>query len=260
MKTYCLFITMFAITWSNLFGEIKNGYGTEIFKMRDSLETLTSILDISNNLPASQKRKIETKIKLLLIDISYYELTEKLLDQFKIISPVLYNEIDTIKDRKGRAVDVYVKFIPTRATPVKAWGTTYMAQSARDEDTYCSEYGGLTVSIKIWTVNKALLVLSHELGHVKYQVPHLASYMEYYKEHYYTTMDHSNNMGHDASDRSGDSARKYEKIFRKEFAFFLRMKNGKIQNPLVLMKEIRKNLGNDNYTYGSILLTGSLRN
>jgi hypothetical protein len=226
--------------------------------MRESLKTLTDILDINNNLPTSQKRKIETKIKLLLNDISYYELTEKLLDQFKIIAPVLYNEIDTIKDRKGRAVDVYVKFIPTRATPVKAWGTTYMAQSPRDKDTYCSEYGGLTVSIKIWTVNKALLVLSHELGHVKYQVPHLASYMEYYKEHYYTTMDHSNNMGHDASDRSGDSAKKYEQIFRKEYASFLKVKNGKIQSPVVLMKEIRKNVGNNKYTYGAILPGGLL--
>jgi hypothetical protein len=193
-------------------------------------------------------------------DISYYELTEKLLYQFRTIAPALYNEIDTLTDKKRRRVNVYVKFIPTDATQVKAWGTTYMSQSSSDPDTSCSEYGELTVSVKIWMVNKALLVLSHELGHVKYQVSHLVSYKEYYEKHYYAIMSQSNNIGHDTNDPSGNSAKKSEQIFRKEYTSFLKMKNGKIQSPVVLMKEIRKNLGNDKYTYGSILLTGGLLN
>ena len=100
----------------------------------------------------------------------------------------LYNEIDTIKDIKGRAVNVFVKFIPTDATEVKAWGTTYMRQVENDQDGYLSEYGELTVSVKIWIVNNALLVLAHELGHVKYQVPNLANYFEYYRKNYFSIM------------------------------------------------------------------------
>ena len=42
----------------------------------------------------------------------------------------------------------------------------------------------VAVSVKIWAVNKALFVLAHELGHVKYQVPHLASYINEYKKYY----------------------------------------------------------------------------
>ena len=59
-----------------------------------------------------------------------------------------------------------------------------MDQSSDDKDAYQSEYGKFTVSVKVWIVPRALLVLAHELGHVKYQVPNLASYFEFYKKHY----------------------------------------------------------------------------
>ncbi len=126
--------------------------------------------------------------------ISFYDLTENLLNQFKIIAPKLYAEIDTISDRKGRPVHVYVKFVPVDATKVKAWGITYLNQVENDKDAYLSEYGAFTVSIKIWIVPKALLVLSHELGHVKYQIPNLASYMNFHKKCYKDEV--SNYIGH----------------------------------------------------------------
>ena len=53
-----------------------------------------------------------------------------------------------------------------------------------DKDAYVSEYGPFSVSIKVWIVTRALLVLSHEFGHVKYQVPNLASYLEFHRTHY----------------------------------------------------------------------------
>ena len=132
------------------------------------------------------ERNYELQISFIENDISYYELTKCLIRQFKIVAPELYAEIDSIKDKKGRAINVYIKFIPQDETKVKAWGTTYIEQQKTDKDGYLSAYGVNSVSVKIWIVGNALLVLAHEFGHVKYQVPNLATYIEYYKSHYPT--------------------------------------------------------------------------
>lgn len=242
MKKYCLHFAIFILTCNAVFGEIKNGYEKDIFGMKESLKKLSSILIENKELPLDQRRKIESSIETLVNHIVYYELTENLLNQFRIIAPGLCHEIDTIRDRMGRAVNVYVKFIPTNATEVKAWGTTCVGQVENDKDAYRSEYGEFTVSVKIWTVTDALLVLSHELGHVKYQVPNLASYVEFHKDRYNRSMEHPNYIGHDPGDLSGKSAIQYEKIFKKEYAYFLKMTNERIQNPLVLIGKIRKSL------------------
>ena len=243
IKKYCVLLSiLFAL--NNAFGGIKNGYENDISGMRESLKNLNAILAENRNLSAPSRRKIEFKIELLINNISYYELTRNLLNQFKIIAPCLYNEIDTIKDIKGRAVNVFVKFIPTDATEVKAWGTTYMRQVENDQDAYVSEYGELTVSVKIWIVNNALLVLAHELGHVKYQVPHLVHYFEYYKKKYFGIMNDANDIGHNPTDPSGKSASQYEKIFRREYAYFLKA-NEKIQSPIALVEKIKKNFSSN---------------
>jgi hypothetical protein len=242
-KKCCILFSILCIAL-NVFGEIKNGYKTELFSMQESLKNLTRIISEKKDLLPSARRSIESKIQLLISNISYYELTEKLLSQFKIIAPDLYSEIDTIKDNKGRAVDVFVKFIPTDATKVKAWGTTYMRQVDNDQDCYISEYGVFTVSVKIWIVNNALGVLAHELGHVKYQVPHLAHYFEYHKKNYFGIMNDVNDIGHNTNDPSGKSADQYEKLFRREYAYFLKG-NEKIENPIALVEKIRKKLSNN---------------
>jgi len=113
-----------------------------------------------------------------------------------------------------------------------------------DKDAYLSEYGAFTVSVKIWIVPKALLVLSHELGHVKYQIPNLASYMNYHKKCYKEV---SNYIGHNADDPSGNTAIETEKLFRKEHAYFLRNTNEKIQNPVIMLTKIRKSMSPKHY-------------
>lgn len=224
-------------------GEIRNGYENQIHKVNESLNNLNALLTSDQNLSSSQRRRIESRMLMLVNTISYYDLTENLLDQFRLIAPALYNEIDTITDKNGRSVSVYVKFVPCDATEVKAWGTTSLSQSENDEDAYHSEYGEHTVSVKIWVVSNALLVLAHELGHVKYQVRNLATYVEYYKKHYYGMINWSNYIGHDETDLSGKSALTFEKIFRKEYVHFLRMTPGTVTSPLVLMQMIKRNLG-----------------
>ena len=242
-KKYFILFSILCIA-INVFGEIKNRYKTELVSMQESLKNLTRIISEKKDLLPAARRKIESKIDLLVSNISYFELTETLLSQLKIIAPNLYNEIDTIKDSKGRFVDVFVKFIPTDATDVKAWGTTYMNQVENDQDRYLSEYGEFTVSVKVWIVKNALLVLAHELGHVKYQVPHLAHYFEYYKKNYFGIMNDANDIGHNTNDPSGKSANLYEKLFRREYTFFLKA-NEKIENPIALVEKIKKNLSSN---------------
>ena len=241
MKYGHLFI-IYVVTVSNVFGELKNGYEKNNFQTRESLKNLIFLLEENNDMSAVQRSGIKALVKRLEYDISYYELTENLLSQFRIIAPTLYNEIDTITDNKGRAVHVYVKFVPEDATGVKAWGTTYISQVDNDPDAYRSEYGDFTVSVKVWIVNNALKVLAHELGHVKYQVPHLASYCEFYKRNYFSEMRNLHFMGHNTNDPSGKSALKYEHVFRKEYSYFIKTHKEKIQNPVLLMESIRRNL------------------
>ena len=111
-----------------------------------------------------------------------------------------------------------------------------------DQDTYISEFGEFTVSVKVWIVPRALLVLAHELGHVKYQVPHLASYFVYHKNHYYNTPT-PNSIGHDAEDPSGKSAIEFGKSFLKIYADFLKLSNVRVQNPLVILARLKKDWG-----------------
>ena len=241
-KCWLLVTVMFASSLA--FGEIKNGYEDEIVAMKASLKKLIEIINEQNDLTISQRKKIRSTISFIENDISYYELTNCLIQQFKIIAPELYAEIDSIKDKKRRPINVYIKFIPQDETKVKAWGTTYIEQQKTDKDGYLSDYGVNSVSIKIWIVSNALLVLAHELGHVKYQVPNLASYVEYYKSHYPTAkiLDY---IGHEPGDPSGTSAVIFEKRFKKEYAGYLKTPKEKIQSPLVLIEWIKKNLNSN---------------
>jgi hypothetical protein len=249
MKKYCLLLTVFIITISNVFGEIKNGYEKDILKTREALKTYSALYHTSNSLTPYQRRKIGHRIDSLISSISNYELTANLLEQFKIISPDLYTEVDTLKDSRGRNVKVYVKFIPMPDTKTELWGATCMSPLAHDKEAYASEYGQSTVSIKIWIASNSLIVLAHEFGHVKYQVPHFAAYMKYYRENYTLFMDPPYTLGHNPDDLSGKSATQYVKRFHKEYMYFLRMKKEKLQSPLILIDRIKKNLTNSNNRY-----------
>jgi len=240
IRTYCLRILMFMLTCHAVFGEIKNGYEKNISGTKQSLTILRASLLDEENMPPAQRRKIQSTIATLVDHVAYYDLTEGLLSQFKTIVPELYAQIDTIRDRLGRPVDVYIKFIPADATSIKAWGLTFMDQSSDDKDAYQSEYGKFTVSVKVWIVRRSLLVLAHELGHVKYQVPNLASYLEFHKNHY-TNMPARTSMGHDIDDPSGKWASQFGKTFQKKYTDFMKMSIEKAQNPLDVLARLKKN-------------------
>ena len=240
IRNYCLHILMFILTCHAVFGEIKNGYEKNISGTKQSLAFLRARLLEDESMTPAHRRKIQSTIATLVDHVAYYDLTEGLLSQFETIAPELYAQIDTISDRLRRPVDVYIKFVPVDATSVKAWGLTYIGQSSDDKDAYQSEYGRFTVSVEVWIVRKALMVLAHELGHVKYQVPNLASYLEFHKEHY-TNMAANTPIGHDIDDPSGQCASQFGRTFQKKYADFLKMSIERVQNPLEELVRLKKN-------------------
>jgi len=243
MKTYCLLITVFALTCNCLFGEIKNGYGSEIKGIHESLKSLNTLLTENASLSVFQKAEIKNKINKLVEYITYFELTEELLRQFRTIAPSLYTEIDTIKDSTGQTVTVFVKFVPEKEMEHSAAGTTNLAHRENDKNVYESEYGLYSVSVKIASVNKSLSLLAHEFGHVKYQVPHLATYIEDYSTWYQNETFKSNYIGHNSKDPSGLKATEYENIFRDRYLNFLKTASIKMESPMVLLGIIRKSVG-----------------
>lgn len=240
MKSYLLVAALLILFLNSLFAEIRNGYENRILGFRISLQRLEKIL-AEDDLTSAERRKIKQNINLLVDFMAYHELTDVLLKQFKIIAPGLYNEIDTLKNCKGRIVDVYVKFIPKELALVQAAGMAGFKQSAGDLNSCESEYGEGSISINIWIWNRALHVLSHEFGHVKYLVPNLASYVEFYKRQY-RNAPRDTVLGHTAGDPSGKSAYNFEQRFDECYYSYLKGDLHAPISPLALINPIRRNL------------------
>ena len=240
MKALCLFIVSFMLGWHGLFGEVKNGYEPEIKDVRASLKSLNELLTNDSNLSYFQRSEIKASMDRMITFVSYFELTAELLTQFRTIAPDLYTTLDTLKDGTGRTVTVYVKFVSDAEMQHGASGTTNIAHEENDKNTYTSEYGPLTVSVKIASVNKALTLLAHEFGHVKYQVPNLATYYVYYSAYYQNGTFRSSYIGHNTNDESGRQALAYENAFREKYADFLRNAVEKMGSPFALLQEIRR--------------------
>ena len=241
MKSYCICFLLFVLFTSS-YADIRNGYDVGISTARASLDVYSSLLKESGWTP-HRKRAMEATRSDLVKYIAYHDLTETLLKQLRAIAPDLYHEIDTIKNMNGEITDVYVRFIPEEEASVRAWGITAIAQTPGDANIYLSEYGEGSVSIKVCVVSQALLVLAHELGHVKYIVPNLATYKEYHMLQYPPCSTQSNHVGHDADDQSGKSAVAFEKRFKA--SYFMRHSKNEIvrtDSPRVLVNKIRREI------------------
>lgn len=190
-----------------------------------SLEALR-MLSGKRKLNVFQRVHLQEKINLHLDYAFYFQQTENLLQQFQEIAPELYHEIDSIMDRKERVIDVYVKLVPESKMKRPVGGITNIDHVADDTDAYRSHYGDYSVSVKIRMIQPALSILAHEFGHIKYQVPHLADYFQYYNLHYRNQLTHLKLIGHNADDSSGESADAYVKRFKTCYRNYLRVKRG----------------------------------
>ncbi|MEX2231294.1 MAG: hypothetical protein WD824_03995 [Cyclobacteriaceae bacterium] len=206
MKSYALSTIFLLLAISVASGKILNGYENEIHTARSSLKHLTTL---------TPDRNVMSRIERIKEFILYYELTEKLLQQFQNISPGIYQQIDSVIDFTGRQVDVYVKFVPVSEMHPGAKAITNLNQMENDPHGYQSSYGPYTVSVKITITKHSLLILAHEFGHISYQVPNLATYVDFFSRQYTDHHMKADYLGHKPNDPSGQEALIFERIFRK---------------------------------------------
>ena len=237
-KNYVLVAAMLIIVLHNLCAAIKNGYEKDLPKLRISLEGLKAALSGNKTLTAAEARKIKVRIKSLTDQLTYYEVTERLLSRFRAIAPELYAQIDTLKDRSGNSVDVYVKFLPKEEAGFESTGIMSFSQSERDPNSCDSEYGASTASVKVWIVNTSLAVLAHEFGHLKYIIPNLSAYVAFYKQMYGRWPD-GESFGHSSADPSGRNAFQFEKRYKLNFVRYLRLDSHEWRSPLALLDRIK---------------------
>lgn len=242
MKTYVLFIALSLVVFTSSSARIRNGYERDIESAERSLRNLRTLLKEDKNLSVFQRLQISNKIDVLIGFVSYHELTDQFLEQFRMISPDLYYEIDSVKDRLGRALDVFVKFVPEKEMPAGVAGITIMEQDKSDRHACNSEYGIHTISVTIAAEKKSLFLLAHELGHVKYQAPNLADYQQFYVEFYLSNNYKTKGMGHSDKDSSGQQALDYAKRFRKSYLSYTRSEGSKIASHMSLLQRIRNGI------------------
>ena len=225
---------------ASLSGKIKNGYEAEINTARDGLKKVNALM-LDTNRSSQERNRLNEHASRLRDFILYHELTERLLLQFKMIAGDIYDEIDTIKDAQDRAVDVYVKFLPIEKMSGSVAGSTNIPLG-EDGDAYTSNYGLHTVSTQIVAGNNALSLLAHEFGHIKYQVPNIATYRKFYIKQYQVKTRDSESIGHHHMDPSGQKAFEFERRFRLQHDDFLKIGNNKFERPVTLIKIISKDL------------------
>lgn len=208
--------------------EIKNGYEIELEETRQSLENINTMIKMEGR--NNRERMIKLKkylIKLKKIEARqsiYSDKTRKLLLQLKEIDPTLFSEIDSIKDKKGNSTDVYVKVVPLNKGQ-EIHGSTNLDQYNFDEDMYSSNYGIKIASVIVADCFRSIFLLAHELGHVKYQVPNLAEYFNFYFKTYRNSV--QSKKGHARADQSGMSADETVKSFTQLYVSYRQSKNSK---------------------------------
>ena len=240
MKQCILAACLLVMALGNLFGEIINGYEKDLPGLRNSLARLESILADDACLTGQERKKIKSRIRAIIGHLIYFQVTDTMLRQFRAIAPELYDEINTLADRNGKVIDVYVRFIPEAKATYRSEGLSAFSQSTDDRDRCHSEYGNGSVSVKVWIAPRALLVLSHEFGHLKYVVPNLASYMHYYRKRYRSGF--ADGAGHRCDDKGGRSATAYERRFRSFYSRYLREDFPPVTSPLALVNPVKRDV------------------
>jgi len=244
MKTVYFVIVLSILSFNNVLGRIRNGYESELQSTKVSLQKLNLLLLEDKDMTSKQRVRIKSEIENLINYISCYELTEELIHRLRIVSPDIYIEIDSIKDRRGRPTDVYVRLIPEEKSRVKLKAAGFFEQAPFDEDANVSKYGEYSVSVDVWIADNALFLLSHELGHVKYIVPHLATYSKFYSKQYPIEEVNVTCAGHYWHDQSGKYANSFEKRFCEDKKIYLQNGGKKLDSLVSLLIRIKRNIRN----------------
>lgn len=243
--TGLLLLALQILSVGNSSGEIRNGYEVQLQNTITSLQRLNSLLADDCSLPREQRDKIRSRIAQSVRYITCYELTAELIDQLRIISPGIYNEMDSLKDKRGRPTDIYIRLVQGEEATIPHYAASFFRPAISiDADANLSEYGEFSVSVNIWTTDNALMLLCHELGHAKYIVPNLASYSEFYRRHYSNPYLDLSFMGHHHKDESGRYSKVFEKRFLDDRSYWLKNGGTKPGSLYSLAQKVRKNIRN----------------
>jgi hypothetical protein len=221
-----------------------NGYEPQIQNSKITLQKLRMLFYEKKHMSLAQRARVKSKIENLTNYICYYELTEALIHQLRIVSPHIFDEADNLEDKRGRATDVYVKLIPKELARIGLEAASFVSQASIDEDANHSEYGDYSVAVDIWFSNNALFLLSHELGHIKYIVPNLATYCKFYNHHYYKQRVNLNQIGHLRFDPSGKCAKTFERRLVEDEKTYVKNVGKRPEDFFSLMARIRKTMRN----------------
>ncbi len=187
------------------YAEIRNGYDNLLKAAQIKMDNLHAIAneDLNNEQRIRLKKWLKVVHKMEKKLRKNQTITQALIDKFRRIDPDLYHEINTIQDAEGNETDVYIKVVDNLGPGLE--GATNVAHSTDNPHVYSSEYGDYSVSVGIATMNpiRTLRTLVHELGHVRYQIPHLAEYTTYYKQAY----QEAHRIGHHDKDPSHQSVK-----------------------------------------------------
>jgi hypothetical protein len=213
MKKVCSFFTalVLSLILIELRGEVKNGYASGVEQAKISLSALEKINDSPASMTMMESQRLRQRINLLKSYIRLFDVTQKYLIELRITAPGLIARVDSLTDKNGEVVDVYVLIVAERSLPAGVIGVTNLELTGVDEHSHSSEFGANSVSVRISEDVNCLKILAHELGHVYYQIPNLSEYRTYFSNQYVGVKRSSSSIGHDAGDPSGRQAREFEK-------------------------------------------------
>jgi hypothetical protein len=241
-------IILFAEILHPSFGKIRNGYEDKIESSRIALQDLNIYLRDDTRLSSTEKTLLKARIKTLVEHISYYELTDEFIRQFKILAPIMFTELDKVKDKKGRYTDVYIRLVPEARSRTPMVAATFFQRMLGDDDASFSSYGPFSVSVDIIIVENALELLSHELGHISYIVPNFAEYSKFYNSKYRNSIT-DKTMGHTAGDPSGRYSHIFERRFVEERKNYFKNGGKKPMSLFPLLVQIKRNTKNPQNDY-----------
>ncbi len=240
-----LFLVFFlvCVSFHNLSARVVNGYEKEVEKARLSILHLHELLDHNPQFSKRHKRQLMRRIRELRDLLVYHALTDTLLCTFGRVSPDIYRTIDTLRDHRGRPVDVYVKFIARQTARMPALGSVVMAMTTDGQEVCISPYGRSTVSVTIAVTCRSMMILSHEFGHISYMVPALPRYLRYYRSAYRNTTP-DGDLGHKCSDPGGRHALIFEGKFRRQFKHYLQQDPDRRFAPFSYVAVMRRQIEN----------------
>ena len=242
----------------HLFAKIKNGYESQLEDSRLSLRSLNLLLLEDRKMSPFARLQLKSKMDFLIDHISFYELTDEFIRQFKILAPVMFTELDNIKDKRGRLTDIYIRLVPVEKSRIPLSAASFFQSMKDDEDANVSHYGPFSVSVDIVMVHNALFLLSHELGHIKHIVPNLAEYSKFYNWRYSNLKTHDS-MGHSPNDLSGKESHIFERRFIEEQKTYYNHGGKKPMSLFPLLTQIRKNTKNRESDYPLLFASNDTR-